>query len=380
MSEEHPELVSVHGVDSQLFRHCHHRAIAHIRSQAQSLKSEAESNIAHIARMSNIPPDTMTQAVTAAQKHTKIALHFHPDRPSHGRTVSRALLEDGIYKSQFETGISNGLVGGARDDWERELFGGAYHPSPATVNSGDEEEVLPSYRPKYGALDLLRSADGPAPRFGSCYFLLRPEVSWRSTFTFGGSQDLPKWRGTWDELSPILSAVLEESFVRDSVAGVKGLRPPALVERLLGYGDNKSREIMSRNLDHFIEVQVHGKVRLDRDVDALVADPSFMGSETATHFKSMSAKYGFSLMWHEGSRIHCLDVPLDFRGPTMPSLAKRIARDGLVDAHAIGCAVKSLTADPQAWSDRGTFAEVLQELKLLWHVLVRYGASYTLGR
>ncbi|MBH5318313.1 DUF3626 domain-containing protein [Paenibacillus sp. GSMTC-2017] len=28
---------------------------------------------------------------------------------------------------------------------------------------------------------------------------------------------------------------------------------------------------------------------------------------------------------------------------------------------------------PSIWSDRGTYNEVLQQLKLLWHVLVRYG-------
>jgi hypothetical protein len=36
--------------------------------------------------------------------------------------------------------------------------------------------------------------DGPAPRFGSCFFLLRPNVAKRSTFTFGGSHE--DWRST----------------------------------------------------------------------------------------------------------------------------------------------------------------------------------------
>jgi Protein of unknown function (DUF3626) len=31
-----------------------------------------------------------------------------------------------VYRSQFETGISNGGLGGDRDAWERALFGGAY--------------------------------------------------------------------------------------------------------------------------------------------------------------------------------------------------------------------------------------------------------------
>lgn len=57
----------------------------------------------------------------------------------------------------------------------------------------------------------------------------------------------------------------------------------------------------------------------------------------------------------------------------MPSLAARIAHHGYIDASMIGSAAKHLRQDPAAWRDRGTHAEVLQELKLLWHVLVRYG-------
>ncbi len=57
----------------------------------------------------------------------------------------------------------------------------------------------------------------------------------------------------------------------------------------------------------------------------------------------------------------------------MPSLAKRITQNDYIDASKIGCAAMDLKRDPGAWIDRGTYQEVLQELKLLWHVLVRYG-------
>ncbi len=67
------------------------------------------------------------------------------------------------------------------------------------------------------------------------------------------------------------------------------------------------------------------------------------------------------------------DVPSDVRGSTMPSLATRVARDGTIDARAIGEAAMALFRDPAAWADRGTYGEVVQELKLLWHVLVRCG-------
>ena len=45
------------------------------------------------------------------------------------------------------------------------------------------------------------------------------------------------------------------------------------------------------------------------------------------------------------------DVPLDFRGLTMPSLAVRIAKDGMVDAEAIGRGLKEVSKDPENWRD-----------------------------
>jgi hypothetical protein len=187
----------------------HRAAIAHIRSQALALKPEASENLTHILYMSNIAitPTAAEAAIRTAARliaqHARIALHFHPDRPVHNpsitkplpgglkldgktplpaehlTTVANSLLHDGVYKSQFETFISNGAVsahaGGARDEWERQLFDGAYHHS--------DEEVTAADRPRYGALDLFRPDDGPAPRFGSCYFLLKPEAGVRATAT-----------------------------------------------------------------------------------------------------------------------------------------------------------------------------------------------------
>jgi hypothetical protein len=45
----------------------------------------------------------------------------------------------------------------------------------------------------------------------------------------------------------------------------------------------------------------------------------------------------------------------------------------MLDAAAIGAAVQQLKRNPDAWADRGAVAHVLQELKLLWQVVVRFG-------
>jgi hypothetical protein len=73
------------------------------------------------------------------------------------------------------------------------------------------------------------------------------------------------------------------------------------------------------------------------------------------------------------------EVPQDFRGPSMPSLAKRIGQNNVIDASIIGTAVMDLNRNPASWSERGAYKEVLQELKLLWHVLVRYGKPLVEG-
>ena len=89
----------------------------------------------------------------------------------------------------------------------------------------------------------------------------------------------------------------------------------------------------------------------------------------------MAVRYKFPLRWHHGFCMAAIDVPVGFRGPTMPSLALRVAKNGLIDANAIGTGVRELSMAPNEWEKGRTYAEVLQELKLLWHVLVRFGDS-----
>jgi len=356
-------------------------AIAHIRSVALSLRPSALEMINHVLYMGNCIPEAEVRAalLSSIRRTARVALHFHPDRPvgNSSKSVTASLLADGVYRSQFETSISNGGLsarpGGARDEWERTLFGGTYH------GEGWDEGDWRARRPKYGALDILGSAaDGPAPRFGSCFFVLKEDVVSRCTFTFGGSADEPKWQGTIDEFDTILAGALEDAFMRETTMGAKGeMRPSGLVEPILARDDGVDlKHTRTGNLDYYVEAQVHGEVMLDRDVEALVADPSFVGSEVGQEMVTLAEKFGFPLRWHVGSEIELGDVPCDFRGPTVPSLAKRVAMDGMVNVKVIGDAVQDLTKDPAAWSERGSQGHVLQELKWLWHVLVRYGKPF----
>ena len=126
--------------------------------------------LAAVRKSGGSPDDALAPVAAAISNHAWVTLNFHPYRRlADGHSVAEGLLADGVYRGQFETRISNGSAsaypGGDRDRWEQLLFEGAYR------------SAAPEERPKYGALALMRHADGAAPRFGSCYLRLRPEVT-----------------------------------------------------------------------------------------------------------------------------------------------------------------------------------------------------------
>lgn len=89
-------------------------------------------------------------------------MNFHPDRVAGDRPILIKMAEDGVYRSQFVTGTSNGGLtahpGGGRWRWESRIFAGVYD------NAGADE------RPVYGALNHRRDPAGGAPRFGSSHW------------------------------------------------------------------------------------------------------------------------------------------------------------------------------------------------------------------
>ncbi|WP_341805153.1 DUF3626 domain-containing protein [Nesterenkonia salmonea] len=94
-----------------------------------------------------------------------LTLQFHPDWPYEDGLVIESMVRDGRYRSQFETGISNGGLTayphGERWRWESRLFKGRY----------DARD--PASRPVYGAWNRNDDVYGGSPRFDSAYFRLR---------------------------------------------------------------------------------------------------------------------------------------------------------------------------------------------------------------
>lgn len=353
-------------------------ALGHVRAVVDGRADEAHERIAAVLDRAGVDldPDVLSRGAVAHP----IGLNFHPDRLAvDGRLVARALLDDGVYRSQFVTGISNGGLsahpGGDRDRWEERLFGGAYqHPG-----------TTPEDRPVYGGLDLLARPDGPCPRFGSCHLRLRPHVAERATYCFGDSHTGPVDVGTADSFHLVLAALLEAAEHDGSVLA-HPVDVPGLVQLLTAEpspvdpaGDP------GRALDHYIEVQVHGPLDVGTDAEALLVDPSFRGTEPGDLLEALAERHGLDLAWHRGFVLTADEVPPDFRGPEVAALAHRIAEDlgdgdPRVHAEMVGRAARSVVTDPDRWADHAPPAVTLQHLKQLWHVLVHVGSGAAPGR
>jgi hypothetical protein len=249
----------------------------------------------------------------------RVTLHFHPDRLADGELILRRMARDGVYRSQFETGTSNGgltaFPGGERWRWESRIFGGAYDDGPAAG------------RPKYGALNFRRRLVGGSPRFGSAHLRLAVGAMGRVTFCY------------------------PDSFLEPGHFGVA-----ARVSRLVAMAAADDND----PLDDYVEAHVHGVLDLASDVEALVLDPCYRG----TPVEGDARRLGCPVEWHGGFRIATADLRRNagYRAPEFAELGISLARGGRLDPAMIGDASRTGRHDEQS-------------LKRVWHYVARFGSS-----
>jgi hypothetical protein len=249
----------------------------------------------------------------------RVTLHFHPDRLVAGEPILRLMARDGVYRSQFETGTSNGGLtahpGGDRWRWESRIFNGAYDDAPA-------EE-----RPKYGSLNFRGRLVGGSPRFGSAYLRLAQHTLDRTTFCYPDSVFEPEHFGVAAKLSTLVAAA---------------------------HADDKDA------LDDYVEAHVHGVLDLGRDVEALVLDPCYRGTPVETEAKELACP----VEWHGGFTLTTDELRRHpgYRGPEFVALGESIARDGVLDPAVVGDASRTGRYDEQA-------------LKRVWHYVARFGSE-----
>lgn len=254
----------------------------------------------------------------ACDRMLEVTINFHPDRlTADGQGILSALAKDGFIRSQFETVTSNGsltaFVGGDRWKWESTAFSGFYDNAQA------------SDRPKYGALNYQQHGAGASPRFGSSFFKLKSSVLDRTTFCY------------------------PESWVGPKEFGYAGY-----VQHLIELSNSDGLDV----LDRYIEAHVHGNLAVRVDVESIVLDPCYRGTE----IEDAAWQLGCKVEWHNGFMVQAstLEEYPGYRGMKYVHLARAIAREGVVKPDIIGAAVNR-----KLYND--------QDLKKVWHYLARFG-------
>lgn len=271
----------------------------------------------------------------------RVTVHFHPDRDHLGTPILDAIARDRVYRSQFETGTSNGGLtaheGGARWTWEHRMFGGAYDDAPLDA------------RPKYGGLDFRGTGYGASPRFGSAFFRLRAETIARTTFCHPDSVFEPVDFGTASRMALVELALRRTSTVATAVTS-------DATNELATATSDETKELDA--LDDYIEAHVHGPLRIEEDVEALVLDPCFASTDVERRVRRL----GCAIEWHAGFRLarDRIGEVEAYRGTEVAALLHTLVRDGAVTAREIGELARSGAHDPQ-------------HVKKAWHGVARFG-------
>lgn len=344
------------------------KAINHIRSYALSKNKEAEKTISHICGMSNLKISDYENIKKLILEKTSVVLHFHPYRilPSY-KTVIDSLLEDGIYRNQYETNISNGglfpFKGGLREEWEKKIFGEKY------IIEGRKQKDCP----KYGALDFKLFSEGPSPRFGSAYLVLDKNILPYCTFTYNDSSDEPKGRGVADKFDVILAELLSEIFTREYFLGKKDINISEFFSYIKDKINSSKPTNYGRNLNHYIEVQIHCDINLLNYATHLVCDSSFKNTKFEEKIIGLGKKNSLKHSWYPGFQIKIEDIPDNFRGPFSSEFAKIISTSGYLNSISLADFEKNYFDNEAYWKQEYPDKNLLQELKYLWHILVKFG-------
>jgi hypothetical protein len=222
----------------------------------------------------------LDRLITFVQRTAPITVNLHPERVVNDTPMIDGLEHQGRYRTQFETKVSGspvasgGEAGGSRDNVEKRLFRGAYH----------EHELVPHERPIYGALNGELAAFGGAPGYGLSHLVLEPSVRARSTISHTDSLHLgPDEIGTFEHPHHVLLALPDNKLM-------------AMLEIAIG----RASRVQDHPEQMYFEVQVHGPVELDQDIQALVVEKRLAGTDVEATARRIANDNGVDLYWTNG--------------------------------------------------------------------------------
>jgi len=186
------------------------------------------------------------KTIDFVKKHVPIVVHVNLDK------TLDFIINDDHLRNRFETNSSGGSMDiDARSKWEDNLFMSVY------------KDADPHERVKYGAVNLNCDPDGvkTAHWYGNSYFVMNEDVKMRASFVYNDSSVMDLHMATFKHFCNILYYIPEN-----------GLR--SIIDVATG------KNVDNKLVDYpYIECQLHGPIRFDRDVDMLVVNNCYQNNK-----------------------------------------------------------------------------------------------------
>ena len=231
------------------------KAVTHINNIN---KKESETTRRYLIKTYNLD-NTSFQKILQRFMSSNIIINFHPIKHID------FYLKDTCYKNLFETGHTSGcnnII--SRAAWEDDMFYSIY------------KNAKPKERCKYGALNINKELYiSSADFYGDSYFILKDELKFRSTITYGDSSACGK--NTYSFMYP-------EAFLLQL--------PPIFIKEM-----SQKEKIGTSCGRDYIEVQIHGDLLFNRDILAMVIDNKHKGSPIEKKLKTFADKNNILFSW-----------------------------------------------------------------------------------
>jgi len=176
------------------------------------------------------------------------------------------LENDGIFKNLFEVGTGGGCTNiSTRTKWENVLFNHIYTDASA------QEKV------KYGALNITSDPKGipQSKQYGTSYLIFKKHVKKRSSIVFGDSCNQDYHLSTFRHFSNIIY------YLKNT-----------LLDEIIDISLNK-KSFSTINYKPYLEVQMHGNITLESDVDMICIDSNLQDNDEINELLlSIKEKYG----------------------------------------------------------------------------------------
>eukprot|EP00746_Dinoflagellata_sp_MGD_P012122 gnl/MRDRNA2_/MRDRNA2_125681_c0_seq1.p1 gnl/MRDRNA2_/MRDRNA2_125681_c0~~gnl/MRDRNA2_/MRDRNA2_125681_c0_seq1.p1 ORF type:complete len:504 (-),score=69.10 gnl/MRDRNA2_/MRDRNA2_125681_c0_seq1:8-1519(-) len=269
----HPNSIEGNGQSAEhILKPCQQKALSVAAVKCEKAHKQGLVKLRRRVKKLQRDPEDVNKLLDHIRNKARIVIHFKPQE------IAKILAKDTHYRNQFETNTSNGVRDKTRRaSWEESLFDGAYN------NAANCE------RPKYGVLNVVNDPRGvkACSQYGDSYLQLGATVRGRTTLSSEDSSRIAERGGAGVATVCACAHVIDEYTDSELCA-------------TLDVSSGRKLGLDSQVIQRYKEVQIHGDVRLDKDVEFVCVHPRHKANKkTRKEVEDMCERHSLPLIWME---------------------------------------------------------------------------------